>query len=44
MKDEHHYTREDLRLARRIYDQLLKSDLAAGRVTPDILRLARDPK
>ena len=42
--DDRQYTREDLRLARRIYDQLLRGDLAAGRVTHELLRLARDPK
>jgi nitrogen fixation/metabolism regulation signal transduction histidine kinase len=42
-KKKINFTRDDLKLARRIYDQILKEDLDMGRVTPALLRYAREP-
>ena len=38
------YTREDLALAREIYTELIRTDLQAGTLTPDLLRMGRDPE
>ena len=40
---DHNFSREDLSLARRIYEQMLAADLRGKRVTPELLKLARNP-
>lgn len=40
---DHDFSREDLSLARRIYEQMLAADIRGKRVTPELLKLARNP-